>query len=264
MNGLLSTRRTPALVTRPSHGVQRVSWEELGPEFIRTWGYPRGKFEPEHLTVYGKTRSGKTYLVIHLLQWRAHVRGSHCVVLVTKKSDALLSGLGWPVRDSYPFPYGTNQGIVWIRDKGLTDESRKEQGRRVERLLGQLWRPNSNVVLYVDELPYVENSLGHRRIIETYYREGAGNGITVVSGMQRPARVSREAHSEASWTAAFRPKDADDRDRVAEVFGDRARYRIVLEDLDRHKREFLLHHDLTGESYITALPSGLLMAGRTR
>ena len=72
--------------------------------------------------------------------------------------------------------------------------------------------------------------------------------------MQRPAGVSRLAHSEAGWTVCFPPKDQDDRKRVAEVLGDRAKFQIVLNDLDRTKHEFLMRHDRTGESYISHLP----------
>lgn len=250
----LATPRTPVLLTPPSHGVERVAWDELGPEFIRTWGYPRGVFEPEHLTVYGKTRSGKTYFITYILRLRAAVRGSPVVVVATKKTDATLLATGWKVHDSYPFPYGQPQGIFWAKSKGLSAEHRLEQRNKVRKLLDDIWVPHSNTIVYFDELPYIENMLGLKPQVETFYREGAGNGITCVSGMQRPARVSREAHSETAWTVAFPTKDADDRTRVAEVFGDRKRFVLVLADLDRRKREFVIKSELTGETYISHLP----------
>jgi hypothetical protein len=41
---------------------------------------------------------------------------------------------------------------------------------------------------------------------------------------------------------------------VAEVFGDRARYQLVLADLDSTRREFVIKHDVTQEAYISHLP----------
>lgn len=248
MNMRTATRRLP------SPDIERIPWEVLGPEFITVWGRPDGRFDPEHLTVYGKSGGGKTYFVAHVLKLRAQMRGSHVVVVATKKADRTLSGWGWKVTDTWPPGYGENQVIYWARAKGLSAEHRVPQRVKVKRLMDALWVPNSNIVVYWDELSYVEQALRLKTELETYYREGRANGITNVASMQRPSGVTRLAHSEAGWTVAFPPKDADDRKRVAEVLGDRARFQIVLDDLDRTKHEFLIRHDRTGESYISHLP----------
>lgn len=244
-------------LTRPSPaelGVEREAWEELGPEFIRSWGRPGGRFDPEHLTVYGKSGSGKSYFVGYVLKERARVRGSHVVIVATKRTDRTLSALGWPVVSTWPPGYGQNQVIYWARAKGISAEHRLPQRKKVADLMNALWVPGSNVVVYWDELPYIEMMLGLKPQIENYYREGRALGITNVASMQRPSGVTRLSHSEAGWTVAFPPKDADDRDRVAEVLGDRARFRLVLDSLDRRKHEFLIRHDRSGETYISHLP----------
>jgi len=246
----------------PDLGVERVPWDELGPEFIRAWGRPNGRHEPEHLTVYGKSGGGKSYFVGYVLQQRAAARGSHVVIVATKKADRTLSALGWPIVDTWPPGYGENQVIYWARAKGISAEHRLPQRAKVKRLMDQLWVKESNVIIYWDELTYVERMLRLGPELETYYREGRANGITNVASMQRPSNVTRLSHSEAGWTVAFPPKDADDRKRVAEVLGDRARFNAILDSLDRTKHEFLMRHDLTGEAYISHLPKPRGRAGR--
>lgn len=254
-------------VTRPTpadHGIERVAWHRLEAAFLREWGRPNGRFDPEHMTVYGKSGSGKTYFVAYILKRRAQVRGSHVVILMTKKTDKTISMTGFPVIEDWPPGYKQNQVIYWARAKGISAEHRVPQREKVKKLLNALWRKDSNVVLYIDELPYAERMLRLQPELETYYREGRANGITIVSSLQRPAGVTRFAHSEAGWTVAFPPKDVDDRDRVAEVLGDRARFRVVLDDLDRELHEFLIRHDLTGQCYISHLPKMRAEAPRAR
>lgn len=241
------SRRSPT-----DHGVPRVPWSELGPEFMRSWGWPNGIWEPEHLTVYGKSGSGKSYFVRYILKWRAAARGSHIVVVATKKADKVLSAFGWPIISDWPPNYGQNQVVYWAKAKSLDEVG--PQREKIRRLMHELWQPGSNVVVYWDELGYIEEILRLKTQMRNYYREGRALGITNVCSMQRPTGVTRLAHSEAGWTVAFPPKDQDDRKRVAEVLGDRVRFGLVLDDLDRTKYEFLLMHDLTGEAYISNLP----------
>lgn len=233
-----------------------VPWEELGPEFFDKWGRPNGpaKPDPEHMSVYGRSGSGKTYFITYILTVRANLRGSHAVVIATKKADATLTSAGWPIIDKWPPGYGENDVIFWAPG-GLSDEEKAEQRVKVARLLNALWVPDSNMIIDFDELPYLVNDLGLRQYIVTYYREARGNGITLVAGMQRPADVTRYPHSEAGWTASFKPKDQDDRKRIAEVFGNRRYYLDVLKSLDAERHQFVLKRELTGEVCISSLPA---------
>jgi hypothetical protein len=249
--GRTSTPRRPS----PDLGVARVAWDDgLGADFLARWGRPDGRYDPEHLTVYGKSGGGKTYFVGYVLQERARCRGSHVVVVATKRADSTLTRLGWPIISTWPPGYGENQVIYWARAKGITAEHRVPQRAAIKRLMDRLWVPGSNVIVYWDELTYLEQDLRLKTEIATFYREGRTLGITNVASMQRPAGVSRLAHSEAGWTVVFPPKDQDDRKRVAEVLGDRQRFGLILDSLDRGKYEFLIRHDRSGETYISHLP----------
>lgn len=249
------------LTSRPQpedFGVERVDWSILGPEFIKSWGRPNGRYEPEHLTVYGKSGGGKSYFIGQMVMRRALPppagRGSHVVYVATKRTDRTISSMGWPIVDTWPPGYGETAVIYWAKAKGISAEHRGPQRVKVKRLMDALWVPESNIIVVWDELNYVETMLKLKPEIETYYREGRALGITNVAGMQRPSGVTRLSHSEAGWTVAFPPKDVDDRDRVAEVLGDRRRFAAVLDHLDRSKHEFIIRHDLTGETYISHLP----------
>lgn len=234
--------------------IERVDWRELGPEFYRTWGYPRGKFDPEHLTVYGKSGGGKTKFVGEILSERARLRGSHVVVCATKRTDATIKSWQWPEITQFPPDYGVTCSVFWARPKGISAAHRITQRAKVKSLMDSLWVENSNIVVYWDELAYIERMLRLNGEMENFYREGRSLGITNVASMQRPAGVNRYAHSEPGWSVGFKPKDADDRDRVAEVFGDRARFRAAFDLLDPMEFEFLMRRDRDGQTFVSHLP----------
>lgn len=240
-------------------GIERVDWNDgLGEAFIATWGRPGGRYDPQHLTIYGKSGGGKTHFMRRVVVMRAQTRGSHVVVVVTKKSDKEIDKFhtenGWPVTDTWPPPYGQNQVVYWAKAKGLSAEHRVPQRAQVKKLMDALWVKDSNIIVVWDELAYVTDMLRLKSELETFYREGRANGITNVSLMQRPSNVTRLSHSEAGWTVAFPPKDQDDRKRVAEVLGDRTKFMIALGQLDRTRHEFLIRDDRSGETYISHLP----------
>lgn len=218
------------------------------------WGRPRGSVDAEHISVYGPSGSGKTYFVTYVMTERARLRGTHAVHIATKKADKTLTEAGWPVITDWPPDYDQHQVIWWARG-GLSGEQQAEQQTKMRVIMHTLWQPEANKLIGWDELPYVSDDLGLRTPVATYYREGRSMGITNVAALQRPAGVPRYVHSEAGWTVSFRPKDQDDRDRIAEVFGNRAYYRDVLESLDREKHQFVIKRELTGEAFISSLPS---------
>lgn len=148
--------------------------------------------------------------------------------------------------------------VYWARRPSLDDAGLAKQHTKVKELLEALFVKDSNTILVWDEVAYIEHILKLSDYVTMYQREGAGLGITNVFNTQRGARVSRYVHSESSWTVCFRPKDADDAKRIAEILGDRRHYIEVLNTLDPLKREFLILHSLTGESYISHIPEGTL------
>lgn len=253
-------------VLRPpaDHNIARVDWDELGPEFYAKWGYPRGKFDPEHLTVYGPSGTGKSQFLGEVHTQRARLRGSAVVGVITKPYDKTLLSMGWKSGDSYPPGYKENPYLFLAKAKGISRESRLAQRAKVLALMHKLWRPGSNTVVWWDELPYIQNDLALKREVGTFYREGRALGLSNSGSLQRPAGSDRLVHSEAGWSVAFKPRDVDDATRVAEIFGDRALYRAVLMDLNRDTYEFVIKHEVSGQAYISHLPPPARAARRRR
>lgn len=218
------------------------------------WGRPRKTVDAEHMSIYGKSGSGKTYFLTFLMTERARLRGTHAVAVATKRADSTLTEAGWPIIDDWPPDYDQHQVIWWARG-GLSDQQKAEQQQKMRVIMHTLWQPDANKIVAWDELTYVCNDLGLATPIGTYYREGRGLGITNMAVMQRPAGVTRYVHSEVGWTVSFAIKDEDDRNRVAEVFGDRRYYREVIKNLDQEQHQFVIKRELTGECFISSLPS---------
>lgn len=243
----------------PRVQVERADWDDVGIDFIRQWGRPHGKFDPEHLAILGPTGSGKSYFMTHVLDERANLRGSHVVILATKPADKTMKRLGWPIAKKWPLLNYDGKKIVYWPQAGDMREGVEKQREKVLDFLNDQWKEDANIVIAFDEISYVEEDLGLARQIRRYWREARALGITVVATTQRPFRVNRTMWSEASWTAAFKPKDEEDAKRVAEVLGSRNDYTEILMD-ELKPREFILAQRDSKISYITRIPTS---SGRT-
>ena len=233
---------------------ERIGWEELGPEFLKEWGYPDGNFFPEHLEILGPTGSGKSFFEATILKERARLRHSHIVVIATKPADKTISALGWPVVDTWPpnqWKKENRQVIYWAKASSPDERGIAEQRAKVNELLHKLWKPDSNIVVAFDEIAYIEQELGLKSMVMRYYREARALGITIVASTQRPQGVSRYMHSESSWAVFFAPKDEDDAERMAQVAGSKKYWTPILLQLDRTQREFLMLCATTREAYIS-------------
>lgn len=233
----------------------RVPWAELEPSFIRSWGQPQGKFDPEHLSVYGCTGSGKTYFISRALKARVKVRDSHVVYIVTKPADKTIKEFGWPVIEEWPprKRKGMERVIFKATADGLGAEKMEAQREKIYNLLENIWVPEANIVVGVDEMGYLEEELKLGLILRRYFREARSQGITLVTNAQRPQGRSRLMHSETFWKVSFAPNDQDDALRVAEVLGDRKLYMEVLASLDPDAREFVIVHTRSRKAYISRI-----------
>lgn len=232
----------------------RVPWAELGPEFFSRWGYPNGKWQPEHLEILGPNGSGKSYFETVVLKTRAARGGPRIVMIATKPADETLTDLGWPIIDKWPPNYKQDQVIFWARAQGLTTAGRAIQRRKIMDVLEKLWVKRSNTIVSFDEIAYLQHELHMGTVLTTYYREARALGITVVASTQRPQGITRWMHSESAWSVSFRPKDEEDAERVAQVLGSKRFYKDILLGLSRERHEFLMVRTLTGEAHISALP----------
>ncbi|QUH03834.1 ATP-binding protein [Saccharopolyspora erythraea] len=234
--------------------VERIPWDELEPAILDHWGWPGGKWQPEHMAVLGPTGSGKSYFATHLLHQRVTRSGAHAIIVATKPADSTMTRMarqGWVIRRTWPPDYGQNRVIYWPTS-GKPSEGIARQRQAVFEMLDELWKPDANVIIQFDEIAYIEHELKLSPLIAKYWRESRALGITLMAMTQRPRFVSRYMHSEPSWSVAFRPDDEDDAARVAEVIGGRRKYKPILLDLEPH--EFLIVRRRKREAYISKLP----------
>lgn len=233
---------------------QRRPWSELGPDFIDAWGRnDRANPQPEHMEIVGQNGSGKTYLLMTCLQQRYRQRKSAAVMVCTKADDDVFSLLGWPIISDVDELDDNPNAIFWPRTKLTGNRKREFQERKVTELLDRVWTPKSNRIVAFDEIGYVESLSGDMKaLIQMYWREGRSLGITVVGMKQRPQGALRDMHSEAYWTAAFKPKDRADLERWSELFGAKRDWMPVFDDLQRSpNREFIIANPVHEEAYIS-------------
>lgn len=233
--------------------IERVPWSELGPGFASIWGRndPTNP-QPEHMEIVGMNGSGKTYFLCTILQERMLVRNTPTIIIATKPADSTLSKLGWPVIDKPRNTHKKRQCIYWPQTGQLGGARRQYQNEHIYALLSKLWRPEANTIIAFDEIAYAESlSPQMRDMIEMYWREGRSQGITVIGMKQRPQGANRHMSSESYWTIAYLPKDQDDLERFAELFGSRQNWMPVMRQMNPENHEFLIRNHRTGQAYIS-------------
>jgi len=232
---------------------ERVPWSELGPYFTAAWGRADpGNPQPEGLEIVGQNGSGKTRLMMHMLQERYAMRHSAAVMVLTKTDDDIFAQMGWPIVHTVDAIRGMPNVIFWPRTRLMGNARKAFHERQVSELLHRLWRPKANTIVSFDEIGYIEGLSGDMRaLVQQYWREGRSIGITVVAMKQRPQGALRDMHSESLWTVAFRPKDRGDLERWAELFGARRDWMPVFDSLNAGAHEFIIRHSRSGEAYIS-------------
>jgi hypothetical protein len=236
-----------------------IPWSELGPDFIETWGHDeKGQLRAEHFEVTGQSGSGKSYSVATILQQRAQRWDTAELAVLTKQADDSLPLLGWPVIDDPRELRRYRQALYWPQTSAQGEEREAYHEAKLYELLTGLWQKNANIVLYFDEVRYVE-SLSRRlkKQIRMYWREGRSHGISIMAGAQRPIEMVRDQHSESRWKLVFPPADMGDMQRFAEMLGRWRDWQPVLESLDQTRHQFVLRNSFTKDQYISWIDTDL-------
>lgn len=233
--------------------IPRVPWSELGPEFATIWGRADASNpQPESMEILGMTGSGKTLFCAKCVQERMIVRKTPCVIIATKPADDTILQLGWKITDDPRQARKLGWCIFWPRTRKTGSARREFQRQKIQDLLDYFWVPGSNTLVVFDDLGYIQSlSPEIRDTVEMYLREGRSTGITNVMIKQRPQGARREMHSETYWTVAFVPKDRNDAERFAELFGDKKTFMAVFDSMDPDQHQFLIKHARTGDMFIS-------------
>lgn len=240
--------------------IQHVPWSKLGPEFAMEWGRADPKDpQPEDMEIIGMKGSGKTYFMMKVLQERMIVRNSRIIIVVTKQSDKVFLKLGWPVVKEYKDLSKHRQCIYWPITKAVGDDRKAFHEAKIYELLAREWRESAYLILAFDEIAYIEAlSPRIKGMIAMYWREARSMEITLVAMKQRPQGVQRDMHSESQWTVAFVPKDQNDAERFAELFGNKKLWMPVFDQMNPDNHEFLIKHARSRDVYISWIDEPLV------
>lgn len=232
---------------------QEVPWSALGPEFVELYGHDdQGRLRAEHLEVMGQSGSGKSYTISTILQQRAARFDTAELAILTKQADDSLPLLGWPEIGAYDELKDYRQAIFWPRTGAVGEERERYMEERIYGLLSNLWQKDANIVLYFDEIAFIEDlSRRLKKMTRMYWREGRSHGISVIASKQRPVGINRDAHSESRWKIVFPPADMGDMPRFAEMLGRPREWQPVLESLDQTTHQFIIRNSYTKDSFIS-------------
>jgi hypothetical protein len=245
--------------------LEKVPWSHLAQDFAETWGRadPQDP-QPESTEVLGINGSGKSLWVCKAVQERMIVRRTPCYFFQSKPADATVMKLGWPVINNGDVRSALKERwcVYWPQTNATGRARRVYQADKFRDMLNAIWRPNANCIVVLDDIGYIQSltcSDGEplNPIIEMYLREGRSEGITNVLVKQRPQGAKREMHSETYWTIAFAPKDDDDKERFAQLFGPKKLWMPVFDQMNSDKHEFLIKHYRTGIAYISWIDTPL-------
>ena len=245
--------------------IQRIPWSELAQEFAEVWGRADpSNPQPEHVEVLGINGSGKTLWMSKAVQERMLVRRTPCIIMQSKPADDTIMRLGWPVISDGNVQKARRERwcIYWPQTNATGQARKRYQADSFRKLLNELWRPQSNTIVVFDDVGYIQSlycSDGEplNPIIEMYLREGRSSGITNVLVKQRPQGAKREMHSETQWTVAFAPKDDDDKERFAQLYGNKKEWMPVFTSMNSDKHEFLIKHHRTQSAFISWIDTPL-------
>lgn len=173
-----------------------VPWSQ----FIRGW--PKQYRQDQHVTVIGPTGCGKTTLVTELIRPRALV-----VAFGVKHVDETMQRLvkqeqwhrlgEWKLR-----PKSAQRIVLWPKVKDL-DKVMDVHKQTFGNAFRSIYRIG-HWTIWMDELTYLADHAGLRKIIRQMYILARSNRVSLVGSVQRPSWAPLEAYNQAAHLFIFR------------------------------------------------------------
>jgi ABC-type dipeptide/oligopeptide/nickel transport system ATPase component len=143
----------------------------------------------QHVSVIGRTGSGKSYLCAKLLQTRRAV-----LAIQTKPDDIRYEGFE-RIKSIGGVHYGQYRYLLSPKpDFGV-------QAAEIARALDYAWKTSKRDggwCVYIDELYYLTEKLHLGNRVELMATQGRSKNLSLVIGMQRPVGITRWALSEST------------------------------------------------------------------
>ena len=235
----LRPRRASGRAAPKPPSVPFVGWSELEAHISRTW-------KPgEHVTLIGKTRSGKTHLSLALADTRTYV-----IIAATKRRDPLLAAAqrGYKVVESMREIPRTETGrpvfrkvIVWPgRAIHAESERLRFQAASLRETFATAERQGNWTVL-LDETMWAYDRLNLKKELDSVWYQGGSAGVSLVACAQRPLRVPRLMISQAAHLFLWYVSDKRDLEPLRDIAGavPPAIVEATLPTLDWDRHEFL-------------------------
>lgn len=202
-----------------------VAWDTLQRKMAEIW-QPQ---DNPHISIIGKTGSGKTYLtcngILPLVQY------DHVLIIDIKRDDPVLCKIGKPVKEIPRHEFSVKR--LWD-GKDTEHEARStwyrllvpdnvQQARKIVYNSIQRCYEEGNWIIYADELRHLtakqEPFLNLSPLIEHVYTKGRSRNVVLVAGSQEPKWLPSSFYSQASQVFIGRIRDEDTQKRLREIGG---------------------------------------------
>ena len=213
-------------LARSASRPQLAPWPQLRDELAEHWR------PGQHLTILGPTGTGKTTLMLALVE-----RRDPALIIATKRRDAGIRRLerdGWQIvdtveelrkaaRGSFAERYFEGEPrprrlVLWSSPPGSIRARRKAQAEEIRRALDFAYSSGRWTVA-VDESLYLIQDLKLEPEMRALWHEGRSSGVSLVCATQRPAWLPRSGYSAASVLLMFSSNDANDVARLRDIGG---------------------------------------------
>lgn len=219
--------------------MQRIPWARFYPG----WRWEQG----EHVSIIGKTGSGKTHAALELVQKRAWV-----AAFATKVEDATLARAfkrgGYRTIKKWPPPSTIQRVALWPTG-GTLDTIIPMQRAVFAHAMRSIYAVGRWAIL-LDEAAYTASELGLAPYMQTLMQQGRSLKISMICATQRPRGIPLAITTMATHMFFLGVTDEYDQNRCAEMCGmNKTTMRGILSGLRHH--EFFYVNTTTGQQLIS-------------
>jgi hypothetical protein len=233
-----------------------VGWSSLARHLATEWR------PGQHVTLIGKTGSGKTHLTLALADLRSYV-----MLAATKRNDPLYSYMlahGFHAVPSIREVPRTENGrpvyrkvIIWPAPHVTEENVRHAIQRREIQLMLSTAERQRNWTIVIDDIMWSYDMLQLKRELDAVWYQARSSGVSLVASAQRPTRVPRLMISGASHLFLSYVSDKRDLEPLRDIAGivPREVIEATLPTLDWERHEFLYIGADTGYIARTIAPA---------
>ena len=235
----------------PPSEVERLAWDAL----VQSMDWRQG----EHVTCIGPTGTGKTTLMLSLLDSDAQPT-RYVIFYGTKPKDRTLDKLvgtaGWRkvLRfDRMPNVINARNGriVFWPRFK--TPDDIPAQAYQIGNSVRNAYLEHG-WTLVIDETWWFTHMLGLEKWLKALWTQGRSVDITVMAGTQRPVSIPVLAYDQATHVFFWRDNDESNLKRISGMNGlNAALIRRTVSTLPKH--DVMYVNTRTGAMFVTTPPN---------